>query len=91
MRDGKNADDAGRRPFVLGLIQAEGRTGDARLTLYSRGKRLAVIVGGDEYLSRALAASGLSPPVASLAKDRDRPGVALVRREPADRNAKSSG
>ncbi len=67
---------------VLGVIHAN--ESELTLTLFSRERRVvAVVIGSERYLLRALVAVGLAPPVAALAKDRRRPELPFVRKEPS--------
>lgn len=72
---------------ILGVIRRIG--GATMLTLVSArtGVRLAVVVGSDAFVGRALLVSGLSAPIRPLAKHRDRSGLAFVRRKPANGGA----
>lgn len=74
-----------REGSLLGLIQGEGE--GLRLTIYSTSgrHRIAIVQGSARYLACALIAVGLASPVAPLAKNRDRPRLALVGRQPANR------
>lgn len=70
---------------VLGVIAATDE--ELRMTLYSGSRRaIAVVIGSEQYLLRALAAIGLSTAIAPLAKHRRRSEAPLVRRKPANGN-----
>lgn len=71
------------------LVAVVARRGDGlRLTIRARAtrRRVAVVEGSEQFVRRALTAVGLlaPTPIASLSKDRDRPGVPLVSRKPAN-------
>lgn len=68
---------------VIGLLESEGA--EWSLTFYTRSmRRIAVVRGSRAYISRALVATGLASSVTPLAKHRDRSGLALVGRKPAN-------
>lgn len=70
---------------VLGVIATS--KGELSMTLYSGSRRaIAVVIGSEQYLLRALAAIGLSTTIAPLAKHRRRPEAPFVRRKPANGN-----
>ena len=69
---------------LLGVIDT--RRGELTLTLFVNRKRIAIVVGSEQYLHRALSAVGLASPVPALAKHGRRSGVPLVSREPANWN-----
>ena len=67
---------------VLGVIASH--RGELSLTLFSRqGNRIAVVLGSESYLLRALGAVGLASPVTSLTKNRYR-RFTLLSRKPAN-------
>jgi len=73
------------RAGVLGVIAT--LDGELTMTLFSRNRRkVAVVIGSEGYLLRALGAVGLAPTIAPLAKHRRRPELPLVRRKPANGN-----
>ncbi len=70
---------------ILGVIT--GGAGELELTIFSRDRRvLAIVIGSEQYLLRALGALGLAPLIAPLAKHRRRPELPLVSRKPANGN-----
>lgn len=70
---------------VLGVISAHG--GELSLTLFTRTRnRIAVVVGSEPYLLRALGAVGLAPPIRPLVKNRSGSELPLIRRKPSNGN-----
>ncbi len=79
---------------LLGVITRRIGDTDLRLTLRSitTGRALAVVDGSEDYLLRALAAVGLTPPlVTGLSKVRDGSGLALVGSKPRGIASKGLG
>lgn len=73
----------GTERTLLGVISSH--EGELSLRLFSERRRLvAVVIGSEAYLHRALVAVGLASAIAPLAKDRGRPRVTLIRRKPAN-------
>ena len=72
---------------LIGAIETDAREG-LRLTIYSRGrsrKPLAVVVGSESYLLRALTTLGLAPPIVPLSEHWNGPRLAFVRSKPPNR------
>ena len=71
---------------IVGVIRRQEGEDEYELTLVAlpARRRVAVVVGSESYIARALFAAGLTSPIRPLAKHRDRSGAAFVGRKPAN-------